>query len=81
MLVRVLGGKNIELKILIANSINEEIKIDVDEESTIKIVKELIYQKNTNLSSTDMGLTYAGIILINTEKVKTYKISSGSALH
>ncbi len=82
MVQRVHGGaKFIEIKVILCNSSSEEIKFDIDEESTVLQVKEAIYSKNNNLKPEDMNLTYAGINLDNNKKLKEYKMENGSTFY
>lgn len=78
--VRVHGGVNLEIKVIIGNSASEEVKIDIDSNSKVSKLKEEVYKKNKNLGADDMGLTYASVYLEDEKKLSDYKIISGSTL-
>jgi hypothetical protein len=77
MLMRVRGGKEVEIKIRLGN--DEEVKISINEEKTVKELKEAIYAKN-NYMDTHMCLMFAGVVLKNEDKLTTLKLPDGAMM-
>ena len=58
----------------------EELKLQVDDECTIKQLKNLIYERMDIIGSQQMCIMYAGVKLSDTEKIKNYNIKSGNII-
>jgi hypothetical protein len=55
--------------------------LNVDKSWTIKRLKEEIHSKSTSgLSAGDMQLTWAGVKLVDEQKVEKYAIKSGHTI-
>ena len=78
MVGRLKGGHNLELKIKLIT--DEEIKLDLDDELTVLMLKDAIYEEKDILAKQHMCLMWAGVKLENQKKLKDYKMKSGSVI-
>eukprot|EP00347_Sterkiella_histriomuscorum_P021243 403334697 len=78
MVGRLRGGQQLELRIQLHN--DDELKTNFDNEKTVLDLKNLIAQRNSLLSSSQMCLMFAGVLLIDDYRLSQHGIKSGSVI-
>ena len=80
IVLRLRGGANIEIWVKLACGGNEEIKLDVNSNITVKILKHKIYESRPILPESKMSLEHASVMLKDEKPLSFYKIKSGDTI-